>query len=96
MLDGEDIVIISERTTRKVAHILANPKGAMSIGGDSGDGGGYLCKGDWSIEADPDDAWVRKLTYRYEPPEQAEKDIAAWEDLDIVVLRLRIKTVLKV
>jgi PPOX class probable F420-dependent enzyme len=96
MLDGEDIVIISDRSTRKVGHILANPKGAVTIGGDSGDGSGYLLKGDFSIEADPDDAWVRKLTYRYEPPEQAEKDIVAWADLDIVVLRLRIKAVLKV
>jgi predicted pyridoxine 5'-phosphate oxidase superfamily flavin-nucleotide-binding protein len=96
MLDGEDIVIISDRSTRKVAHIHTNPKGAITIGGDSDDGGGYLLKGDLSIEADPDDVWVRKLTCRYEPPEQAEKDIAAWADLDIVVLRLKPKTVLKV
>lgn len=96
MLDGEDIVIISDRDTRKVAHILVNPKGAITIGGDSGDGSGYLFKGDLSIEADPNDAWVRKLTYRYQPPEQAEKDIAAWADLDIVVLRFRVKAVLKV
>jgi len=96
MLDGEDIVIISDRGTRKVAHILANPKGAITIGGDSRDGSGYLLKGDLSIEADPDDVWVRKLTYRYEPPEQAEKDVAAWADLDIVVLRLRVRAVLKV
>lgn len=95
-LDGDDIVVISVRDTRKVGHILVNPKGAISIGGDSGDGGGYLIKGEFIIEADPEDVWVRKLTYRYETPEQAEKDIADWAELDIIVLRLKPKAVLKV
>lgn len=96
MLDGDDIVVISVSSTRKVGHIKANPKGAIAIGGDLADGGGYLIKGDFSIEADPEDAWVRKLTHHYEAPEQAEKDIAAWADLDIIVLRLKPKVVLKV
>jgi len=95
-LDGDDLVMISVRDTRKVGHIRANPKGAVTIGGDPGDGGGYLIKGEFSIEADPEDAWVRKLVYRYEAPEQAEKDIADWADLDIIVLRLKPKVVLKV
>jgi PPOX class probable F420-dependent enzyme len=95
-LDGDDIVIISVRDTRKVGHILANPKGAVTIGGDPDDGAGYLIKGEFSIEPDPEDAWVRKMTYRYEAPEQAEKDVAAWADLDIIVLRLRPNVVLKV
>lgn len=95
-LDGDDIVVISVSDTRKVGHIRANPKGAITIGGDPGDGGGYLIKGEFSIEADPEDAWVRKLAYRYESPEQAEKDIADWADLDIIVLRLKPKVVLKV
>ena len=95
-LDGDDIVIISVRETRKVGHILANPKGAVTIGGDPDDGAGYLIKGEFSIEPDPEDAWVRKMTYRYEAPEQAEKDVAAWADLDIIVLRLRPNVVLKV
>jgi hypothetical protein len=95
-LDGDDLVIISVRQTRKVDHILANSKGAVTIGGDPGDGGGYLIKGEFSIEEDPEDAWVRKLTHRYEEPEQAEKDIAAWSDLDMIVLRLKPKAVLKV
>ena len=95
-LDGDDIVIISARDTRKVGHLLANPKGAVAIGGDPADSAGYLIKGKFVIEADPDDAWVRQLTYRYEAPEQAEKDIAAWAELDIIVLRLKPKVVLKV
>ena len=96
MLAGDDIVVISVSNTRKVGHIRANPKGAIAIGGDPGDGAGYLIKGDLSIETDPDDAWVRKMTYRYEAPEQAEKDVADWADLDIIVLRLKPRLVLKV
>ena len=95
-LDGDDLVIISVRQTRKVSHIQANPKGSVTIGGDPGNGAGYLIKGDFSIEPDPDATWTRKLTYRYESPEQAEKDIAAWADLDMIVLRLKPKVVLKV
>jgi PPOX class probable F420-dependent enzyme len=95
-IDGDDIVVISVSDTRKVGHIRANPKGSVTIGGDSGDGGGYLIKGEFVIEADPDDVWVKKLTYRYETPEQAEKDIADWADLDIVVLRLKPTAILKV
>ena len=67
-LDGDDIVIISVRDTRKVGHIQANPRGSVTIGGDPGDGPGYLVKGEFSIEPDPEDAWVRKMTYRYEAP----------------------------
>ncbi|GAB4476091.1 MAG: hypothetical protein Kow00124_17810 [Anaerolineae bacterium] len=96
MLDGDDLVIISDRSTRKVGHIEANPKGAISIGGDSGDGGGYLIKGDLSIEEDPDDLWLKKITRHYEDEEQAEKDIAAWADLDIILIRLKPRKVSKV
>jgi predicted pyridoxine 5'-phosphate oxidase superfamily flavin-nucleotide-binding protein len=96
VLDGDDIVVISVRNTRKVGHILANPKGAVVIGGDSADGAGYLIKGEFAIEADPEDVWVKKMTYRYEASEQAEKDIADWAELDIIVLRLKPKVVLKV
>lgn len=96
MRDDQSIVLISVRQTRKVAYLLANPKGAVAVGGDPADSAGYLIKGDFSVETDPDDAWVRKLTYRYEAPEQAEKDIADWADLDIIVLRLTPRTVVKV
>ncbi|MCG3207642.1 MAG: hypothetical protein FOGNACKC_01242 [Anaerolineae bacterium] len=95
-LDGDEVVVISVSDTAKVGHIRANPKGAITIGGDLSDGGGYQLKGEFSIEPDPDDAWVRKMVYRYESPEQAEKDIADWAELDIIVLRLKPQVVLKV
>ncbi len=96
MLDGNDIVIISARDTRKVGYIQSNPKGAVTIGGDTGDDAGYLLKGEFLIEDDPDHAWLKKVTRHYEPPDQAEKDIAAWLDLDIIVIRLKPKKVIKV
>ncbi len=96
MLDRDDIVIISVRATRKVQHIACNPKGAIVIGGQPGEGGGYLFKGDFSIEEDPGDRWVKKLIDRYESGEQAEKDVRDWADLDIILIRLKPKTVAKV
>lgn len=96
MLDGDDLVVISERKTVKLGHIKANPKGAMQIGGDTNDGGGYLFKGEFSIEEDPGDEWMNKLIYRYESGEQAAKDSQEWAALDIIVVRMKVATVLKV
>jgi predicted pyridoxine 5'-phosphate oxidase superfamily flavin-nucleotide-binding protein len=95
-LDGDSLVVISDRDTRKVDHIRANPKGAAQVGGDPGDGGGYLLKGLWSIEPDPGGRWLRQMTLRYEEGEEAERDIAAWAELDMIVLRLTPQVVKKV
>src|SRR5512134_4030190 len=64
-LDGDDLVVISVRDTRKVDYALANPKGALSIGGGPTDGGGYLIKGEWCVEPDPDFRWMKALTRYY-------------------------------
>jgi hypothetical protein len=95
MLDGDDVVFISVRATRKVTYVLANPKGAVAVGGDTSDGGGYLIKGDLSIEPDPDDAWTKKFCFHYEPPEKAAADVADWAELDIILLRLKPTRVIK-
>ena len=95
-LDGDDLVIISVRETRKVSYVEANPKGAIAVGGDLTDGGGFLIKGEFVIEPDPDDEWVTQLCFHYEPPDKAAADVADWADLDIVVLRLKPKRVIKV
>lgn len=95
LLDGDELAMIVVRETRKIRHIQSNPKGCMSIGGDTGDGGGVLLKGRFRIEEDPHDEWVRKLCYQYETPEKAEKDIADWADLDIVVVFFRPERVIK-
>lgn len=96
MLDGDDIVFISACDTHKVRNILANPKGAATVGGELTDSGGYLIKGDLSLEDDPNDDWVKKFCYHYEEKAKAEEDIADWADVNIVLLRLKPKAVLKV
>jgi general stress protein 26 len=95
-LDGDDVMIIAERSTRKIGHIARNPKGAICIGGDSGDGCGYLLKGVFSVEEDPGLQWMKTLCYHYEDREQAEKDIEAWSDLDMIVIRMKVERVIKV
>lgn len=95
-LDGDDIIVISTRDTRKVRNVLANPKGAITIGGDDGDGGGYLCQGDFAVEEDPGFTWMKALTRRYEEGEKAEQDIADWSELDMIVIRLTPRKIIKV
>ncbi len=95
-MDGDDIVVISVRDTVKIGHIQANSKGAVSIGGQSEDGGGYLIKGELSIEEDPDDVWMKRLIYRYESGADAERDSLSWAELDIVLIRLRPLRIVKV
>ncbi len=96
MLDREDIVIVSVRKTQKVGHIKANPHGAIVIGGEPHDGAGYLIKGDFQVEEDPDFNWLKTVTLRYESGAQAEKDIADWSKLDMIVIRMKPKSVSKV
>jgi general stress protein 26 len=94
--DGDDILIFSDRETRKVRSIQANPKGAITIGGDPAGAECYLFKGDFSIEDDVGHRWTREITYRYEPKEQADQRLAEWANDDIVVLRLRVNKVTKI
>jgi hypothetical protein len=96
MMDGDDVVVMGTRETKKVGHMKANPKGAVSIGGGPDEGDGYLIKGEWRVEEDPDKHWQRTITHHYEPPEKAEADLADWADLDIIVMRLKPTRVIKV
>lgn len=96
-LDGDDIIIISDRNTRKIEQIAVNPKGNIQIGGDTNDSAGYMFKGKLTVEPDPNYRWLVQVTRRYESGEQAEKDIELWRTtLDMVVIRLELERVLKV
>lgn len=90
--DGEDVVIISVRDTRKVDYLRMNPKGAVVIGGD--EGAGYMFKGTFTIE--PDNGWTRRVTARYEAPEKVDGLVEEWLPLGMIVLRLKVTKVLKV
>jgi len=98
-LDGDDLIIISDRKTRKVDYIGVNPKGAIQIGGNTNtnESAGYLFKGELSVEADPDYFWLKRVTRRYEEGEKAEEDIHLWmTTLDMIVIRMKVQKVLKV
>ena len=98
--DGDEIMFISSRSGRKIRSIQANPKGALTVGGDPYGSEGYLLKGEFTIEEDPGHRWLREITYRYEPREVAEKDlaewIAGWASKDLVILRFTPRKVVKV
>jgi general stress protein 26 len=94
-LDGDDIMVITYRKTRKNEYLAKNPKGNISIGGDPADSPGYLIKGMFTLEEDPDQRWLREVTLHYEPKEIAEEHIAEWSKGDMVVLRMKVETVVK-
>ncbi|MDZ4763911.1 MAG: pyridoxamine 5'-phosphate oxidase family protein [Chloroflexota bacterium] len=96
MLDGDDILIISERNTRKIKNLQANPKAGLTIGGDELATAGYLIQADCIIEEDPDFVVMKRVTRFYEPPEQAERDIETWSKSDMVYIRMKVKKVVKV
>lgn len=97
MLDGDDIILGSDRDERKVKNAEATPKGAVIIGGDPKiDEAGYLIQGDLSIEDDVGHNMTLKMLYRYEEKEDAERHAAEWADSDLVVIRLTPKSVIRV
>jgi len=93
MLDDDAILITSFRATRKVAYLQTNPKGCIQIGGEPEQRGiAYVFKGDFTIEPDPDSAFMKRVTHHYEDKETAEKHLAEWLVNDVVVLRFTPKT----
>ncbi len=100
-VDGGDIVMISDRNTRKVDFLGANSKASICIGGGDATAGeigpGYLLKGECTTEEDPGYKWLRRITLRYRTPDVAEKEIEQWRaQLDIMLIRLTVKKVTKV
>src|SRR3954453_21810467 len=95
-MDGDDIMIFGFQNTRKIDYIQTDPKGSMQIGGDMGNDG-YLFKGDFKLESDPEHHWARKITYAYEPNrETADKLLEEWTAKELFLVRLVINKVLKV
>ncbi len=96
MLDGDDVVIISERKTAKVSNLARDNRAVLTVGGEPDQGPAYMIRGRIAMTDDPDHVWLRKLTERYETPEEAEKDLAEWASMDIVTLRMSVERVAKV
>lgn len=95
--DGDDILFGSDRDNRKIRNILANPKGAVVIGGEVPvEDEGYMIQGDLSIEEDPVHSSMRKLLQRYETKKEAERLAKEWMVSDLVVIRLKPRKVIRV
>ncbi|MCB8983549.1 MAG: pyridoxamine 5'-phosphate oxidase family protein [Ardenticatenaceae bacterium] len=96
MLDGDDLLLFTLRDARKVKNALAHPKGCFSLGGDPAGSPGYLIDGDLVVEDDPEHLMAARITNHYESPEKAAEDLAAWQDENFVVLRLKPRRVVQV
>ena len=95
--DGDDIVFGSDRDNRKVRNILANPKGAVVIGGElPSEDEGYMIQGDLSVTDDVDHASMRKLLLRYETKKDAKRLAEEWAESDLVLIRLKPRKVIRV
>jgi PPOX class probable F420-dependent enzyme len=95
-LDGDDLVFMSDRETAKVRNAQARPRGAATVGGDTGDGGGYLIRGTLSVYDDVGHAVAHQLLDHYETPIRAKELAAEWANDDIVVIRLKPAKITKV
>ena len=95
-IDGDEFVITAPRPTKKLGHIRANPKGCISIGGAPNDGGGWMFKGQFYLTDDNMQKWLDEMTYHYETPEQAAKDLEDWKSLDITLIRMKPEKIIKV
>ena len=100
ILDNDDIVISTGPQSRKVLNIRANPKGAVTIGGDPVNeherySAGYLFLGEWALEGEPGLDWIRRIAQRYwGDHERVEREIAEWGPNQ--ALRFTIRRVTKV
>lgn len=96
MLEGDDILIIAERGTRKIKNLKVNPRAGFSVGGDDLHSPGYMILGDCTVEEDAGFEVMKRVTRFYEPPEKAEIDIEAWSKTDMVYIRMKPIKVTKV
>jgi PPOX class probable F420-dependent enzyme len=95
LLDGDDLLVFAVANTQKVKNARANHRANLAIGGDPVGTPCYLIEGDVSVEADPEHVIAERITRHYEAPAEAEASLAAWRDLELVVLRLRPRRILK-
>ncbi len=100
--DRDEIVIMADRTARKAQNLIADPHGAVQVGGDPlpNDQGGYtagvMLQGEFTVEDDPGHAVTARITRHYLQGEAADQLLETWKDDDIVVLRLKIHKVIRV
>ena len=95
IMDGDDIVIATGPTSRKIRNIRVNPKGAVTIGGEPKNAAGrdydpgYLFQGEFTVETDPENIWIKRIGRHYRDDNQIEQDIAEWGQHDVIRLKIR-------
>ena len=95
MLEGDEIYFMSDRDTAKVRLAQANPKGAVTIGGERDGLPGYTLKGEFTVE-ETGHYWMEKITRHYETKERADQVLTEWANDDVVALRFTPNKVIKV
>jgi general stress protein 26 len=96
VMDGDDLIITTERGTRKVAYVRENSRGAITIGGGFDDGVGYMLKGEFHVEEDPGLCWLKHTSHHYLEAEEAERSFDEFARKDMVVLRFVPARIIKV
>lgn len=87
--DDDTLIFNSGRKRARLKHVLANPKVAVTIGGNTGDSEGYLIKGVAEIEADPSRDQLKQIARRYILDENAFNSfLKRVEQEERVILRL--------
>lgn len=95
-LDGDDVMFFSSRGARKIGYVQANPKGAVSVGGDPYGAVGYLLKGDISLEEDMHHRWLSEIVHRYEPKALADNHVVEWGSGDLILMRFKVRKVSRI
>jgi general stress protein 26 len=96
LLEGDDLIVFSDRSARKVKNVQQNPKGSLAYGGDPVGSPCLLVEGDWTLEDDADHAITARITHYYEPQDAAQQWLDAWKDADHAILRLKPRRVIRI
>lgn len=96
LLDGDDLLVFTSASAKKVTNAETNPKGSIAIGGDPVGSPAYLIEGDFTVEDDPDMAITSRITHHYEPPDRAQQWLDAWKNDKHKILRLKPRKVIKI
>ncbi|MGB1285413.1 MAG: pyridoxamine 5'-phosphate oxidase family protein [Aggregatilineales bacterium] len=91
-LDGEDIISSTIENRARARYSRANPKSTITIGGNKGDGAGYMFVGDVEITPDEDMQLMRQIFLRYTSADNFKK----YDTDGRVILRLKIKKIISV
>ena len=95
-VDGDDVITSATSSRARLKHVLANPKGAIAIGGNLGETEGYMFKGELHIENDPTRIMLKQIIRRYMGDDGVEPFLTRVGQDERIIFRLIPARVLKV